>query len=100
MTLINLKDYARLRRGLRGHNISKSISKLTVEARRGNIPGAFQMTAGGEWLVDLEYHDKMVFDCIRAGEQKAMAARANRAQLTPEEQAFINKVYFSTPAQR
>jgi hypothetical protein len=61
MKLAKLSEYEDLRRA---HTKRRTLSTLRKEAAAGKIPGAFQMTEGGGWWIDLDKHDRIIQDRI------------------------------------
>ena len=63
MKLAKLSEYEDLRRA---HTKRRTLSTLRKEAAAGKIPGAFQMTEGGGWWIDLDRHDRIIQDRIES----------------------------------
>ncbi|MFT6550530.1 MAG: hypothetical protein ACJA1I_000558 [Zhongshania marina] len=71
MQIVKLCEYPKHRLSAES---APSIGTLRRDAAKGRLPGAFRLTDGGAWYVDLDTHDKVIKERI---EENMVATPAN-----------------------
>lgn len=93
MRIVKLSEYRDLRRSKRK---PPSLLTLRREAKDGKIPGAYQNVQGGDWYVDLDYHDQTIRERIESNRVAVPATpqqqRQDRSGLTPEDSDVVSAI--------
>ncbi|MGH1373572.1 MAG: hypothetical protein ACRBBW_16145 [Cellvibrionaceae bacterium] len=76
----------------RPHATPRPAASLRKDARENKIPGAFQMTAKGDWWVDTITHDKIIAERIQMAQMERAASQAPESDISDEELALINEI--------
>lgn len=71
---------------------ARPAATLRRAAAEGKIPGAFQMTQGGDWWVDVQTHDQTIAEKIQLVQMEARAVNEPTGDLSAEEQAFLDSI--------